>query len=77
MSSQRCAHDPEWQIVPLTPLVFFKTAALGIGTKLQGDRRAVGPFTLGSAHTPEIGHPGLVIRIALEILAEDHHGLAA
>ena len=30
-----------------------------------------------NTHTPKVDHPGLVIRIAFEILSENHHGLAA
>src|SRR5438128_887615 len=57
--------------------VFLVAGALWILAKLQRDGAAIGSVALGGLHAPEIREARLVIRVTLEVLAVDEHGLAA
>src|SRR5438552_14278583 len=57
--------------------VLFEARALRIGAEFQRDGIAVGALAPGGLHAPEVRHPCLVIRVALEVFAVNDHGLAA
>jgi hypothetical protein len=57
--------------------VFLVTLALRIGADIECNVFRVGPLLPRGEDTPEGGEPCLIFGIALEILAEDEHRLAA